>query len=365
MVSSHELAESVTDPVNGLGWNTSDPWNGPDGLTYPAESEIGDLADGVWKDLHGYAVQELYSLSANSDVIEVDKPISITSITSSTSAGQTTVTVTLHDTDNTYRMSGTLSDFTPTFTWGDGSTTTTGITGSTLGGGDFQFTATHDYSISQPSFSVTVDDVGGATTTSSQTLDLQTAVTFSDLQSQTISYGQKLAVSGMLVGASSFPANETISISIGTATGSVAINPDGSFSGTVDTSSLGASSTAYPITYSYAGDATNQQETDSSTTLTVNQATLTVTADADPATLAADAFSKTYDGKPYTGFTAALRRLRQRRGPGGAGGHAGLQRPGHHRHRPGQLRRRPRRPDLDQLQYRLRPRHAEHQRAAR
>ena len=108
-------------------------------------------------------MSELYSNSASSSVIEVDKPISITSITSSTSAGHTTVTVTLHDTDNTYRMSGTLSDFTPTFTWGDGNTTTTGITGSTLGGGDFQFTATHDYSISQPSFSVKVDDVGGAT----------------------------------------------------------------------------------------------------------------------------------------------------------------------------------------------------------
>jgi hypothetical protein len=277
-VSSHELAESVTDPVDGLGWNLSYPWTDPNGLSQPPGAEIGDLADNVWKDLHGYAVQELYSISASSSVIEVDKPISIKSITSSTSAGQTTVTVTLHDTDNTYRMSGTLSDFTPTFTWGDGNTTTTGITGSTLGDGDFQFTATHDYSISQPNFSVTVDDVGGATTTSSQTLDLHNAVTFSALQSQTISYGQQLAVSGKLVGASSFPANETVSITIGTATGSVAINPDGSFSGTVDTSSLGASSTAYTITYSYAGDATNQTETDSSTTLTVNPALLTVTA---------------------------------------------------------------------------------------
>ena len=148
------------------------------------------------------------------------------------------------------------------------------------------------------------------------------------MQSQTISYGQQLAVSGKLVGASSFPAGETVSITIGTATGSVAINPDGSFSGTVDTSSLGASSTAYPITYSYAGDATNQSETDSSTTLTVNQATLTVTADAAPATPAADAFSKTYDGKPYTGFTARIDGFVNGEGPGVLGGTLAFSGPG-------------------------------------
>ncbi len=107
--------------------------------------------------------------------------------------------------------------------------------------------------------------------------------TFSNLTpSQTIQAGSaSITLSGAIGNGEQFPVGETVSIAIGSVTQQVTIGNAGAFSTVFQTSALPASSTPYPITYSYAGDGTFTPATDSSTTLTVTappaQFTLTVT----------------------------------------------------------------------------------------
>src|SRR5262249_9210344 len=69
-----------------------------------------------------------------------------------------------------------------------------------------------------------------------------------------------------------FPAGQTLTITIGTAKASATIDGVGNFHATISSSQIAASSTPYTITYSYAGDSNFKPATDSSTTLTVNKA---------------------------------------------------------------------------------------------
>jgi hypothetical protein len=172
-VSSHELSEAITDPILDTGWDQGD-----------ASHEIGDLCEGeagAVVSYHGYMVQKEYSnaaVAAGEDdcVLEIDKPL--TNMTISTSPnpteGQTvTVTVNFLDTDNTYRMLPVPSDFTPTFDWGDGTTTTSGFTINDLGGGNFSVSAMHTYTEEGPnSFNAEIDDVGGSKITGGQTIQV-------------------------------------------------------------------------------------------------------------------------------------------------------------------------------------------------
>jgi hypothetical protein len=94
--------------------------------------------------------------------------------------------------------------------------------------------------------------------------------------SQSISFGQSTDVSGKLAATSAIPTSEQVSIAIGSASIMAVIQPGGSFSARIETNALGASSTPYTITYSFAGDADFQSASDTSTTLTVNKATPTL-----------------------------------------------------------------------------------------
>jgi parallel beta-helix repeat protein len=117
-------------------------------------------------------------------------------------------------------------------------------------------------------------------TATSTTVHINVAMaqpSFSQLTaSQSITYGQSINVSGQLAAPTAIPVGEYISITIGSASATATIQSRGSFSATIDTSALGASSTPYAITYDYPGDANFQSARDSSTTLTVNKATPTL-----------------------------------------------------------------------------------------
>jgi len=75
--------------------------------------------------------------------------------------------------------------------------------------------------------------------------------------------------------------------------------------------------TYHPVVTIHHEASTDQQVTD---TVTINPVGLTITADALPGTLANDAFSKTYDGQVYSGFTVRYDGFVSGEGPGVLGG---------------------------------------------
>ena len=108
----------------------------------------------------------------------------------------------------------------------------------------------------------------------------QAAPTFSGLtESQTITYGKAtIDVAGTLSSATAIPVGQDVTVTINGAATTAEVGADGSFAATIDTATLPASATPYPIAYGYAGDANFQSASDGTTTLTVNAAPLTVTA---------------------------------------------------------------------------------------
>jgi hypothetical protein len=107
----------------------------------------------------------------------------------------------------------------------------------------------------------------------------QASPVFSNLTpSQTITYGtSSIALSGTLAAGSVYPpSGETVSITIASSTASPPIGGSGALSTNFMTGSIAASSTPYVITYRYPGDANFTPATDTSTTLTVNQAAATL-----------------------------------------------------------------------------------------
>jgi hypothetical protein len=110
---------------------------------------------------------------------------------------------------------------------------------------------------------------------------LPAAPAFSNLSaSQSVTYGQpSITVSGKLAAVTAIPAGQMVTIAIGSAAGSATVQGDGTFSTTVNIHTLAASSSPTAIVYQFAATANFQAASDASTTLTVNRAVLTVTAD--------------------------------------------------------------------------------------
>jgi uncharacterized repeat protein (TIGR01451 family) len=98
-------------------------------------------------------------------------------------------------------------------------------------------------------------------------------VTFSGLTvSQTIPVGTSSVTFGGVIGNGTqfAPSGETVSITINGNKHAAAVGSSGSFSLQFPTAAIPASTTPYPITYSYAGDSLLSSATNNSTTLTVN-----------------------------------------------------------------------------------------------
>jgi hypothetical protein len=97
--------------------------------------------------------------------------------------------------------------------------------------------------------------------------------------SQSVTYGRPgVLVSGMLAAGMAVPRGGSVTIAIGGATATAAVQADGSFAATVYVHALAASPTPYTIHYSYSGDAGFDPALDASTTLRVDPAVLTVSA---------------------------------------------------------------------------------------
>jgi hypothetical protein len=100
--------------------------------------------------------------------------------------------------------------------------------------------------------------------------------TFTGITSNSISFGiSSLILSGTLGAGAVYPSSgETVSVTIGSASGSGTIGANGAFTVTVTgTGTLSVAGSPYTIAYSYAGDANFNAAPDSSTQLTVNKAT--------------------------------------------------------------------------------------------
>ncbi len=101
--------------------------------------------------------------------------------------------------------------------------------------------------------------------------------TFSSLAGPTITYGQSTVTLGGKISAPSAYPPGSVNITVAGQTESAAINPaDGSFSAVFNTSTLAVSGSPYTITYSYPGQNNFAAVSDSSQTLTVNQAVTTI-----------------------------------------------------------------------------------------
>ena len=115
------------------------------------------------------------------------------------------------------------------------------------------------------------------------------ALAFSALTpSQSIIYKTaSINLSGTLSTGTSFPAaGENVTVGINGSTRLVTIGAGGAFTTTFSTARIPASATPYPITYSFAGDATYGPVSDASTNLTVTIATQTITFGTLPASAA-------------------------------------------------------------------------------
>jgi len=111
----------------------------------------------------------------------------------------------------------------------------------------------------------------GSNNTLSQTVNQTTPSITNLTPSQSVNVGTAtVQLTGTISAAGPVypPTGETVAITIGTAKGTATIGSNGQFTGSVPVSTLAVG--AYPIQYSYAGDANFLPAANSSTTLTVN-----------------------------------------------------------------------------------------------
>lgn len=206
--ASHELAESITDPLVGFlpddapGYEYPCAW-ASNSSAYTAGGEIADIGDYSQPDggqLGNYYVSYLMSNDTDSVVLQKSLPISVTSIVALTGPDGSSVQMAIHDSDATTNITG-------TFCFGDG-TTTTGVDVTDLGSGNFVLTVDHTYSTTgTETFSYEVDDSDGGQI----------------LGNQSISIGANQNINFQLANSMiSFAPNETADL---TATGGASGNP--------------------------------------------------------------------------------------------------------------------------------------------
>ena len=140
-------------------------------------------------------------------------------------------------------------------------------------------------------YQLTVDFTPTDTTnynTTSQTVSINVnpaKPAFSNLSaSQTITFGQKTTVSGLLTSPTTIPFLETVTLVIGTATATATVDPTGFFVATIDTSVLHVAT--FPVSYIFSGTGDfSAAKTDTSTSLTIQQVIQTLIITTFPATI--------------------------------------------------------------------------------
>ena len=108
-----------------------------------------------------------------------------------------------------------------------------------------------------------------------------TSLTFSGISDQSITYGtSSVTISGTLANGSQAPVGESVAVTLDGVQQSATIGSGGAFSTTFDTTGLTVANSPYTITYAYTSDGTFASASTTST-LTVNPATLTITANSE------------------------------------------------------------------------------------
>jgi hypothetical protein len=106
-----------------------------------------------------------------------------------------------------------------------------------------------------------------------------------DVGTQQVPYGTAhVTVNGSLSAGGLIPSGEMVTATLGSQTQTAAVQADGSFSLTLNTAALGASTTPYAIDYSYAGSNAFLQASGTSSLLVTKAASTTTTAGAVPFT---------------------------------------------------------------------------------
>ncbi len=118
----------------------------------------------------------------------------------------------------------------------------------------------------------------GAFQTQGSTL---TSLSFSGVSDQSITYGtSSVTVSGTLADGSQAPVGETVAVTLDSVEKSATIGSGGAFSTTFDADGLAVAGSPYTVNYAYTTDGTFASASTTST-LTVNPATLTITANSE------------------------------------------------------------------------------------
>jgi microcystin-dependent protein len=136
-------------------------------------------------------------------------------------------------------------------------------------------TATLSATATLDSLDVTVHNV----TSSAAITVINQQPVFTGLSSTTITYGTPTTtLSGTLAVGTSPVANAGVAITLNAMSQTVTTDSSGHFSATFSTAALGVAGSPYPVTYAFAGNATDNPATDTSTNLSVAKAHLSVTA---------------------------------------------------------------------------------------
>ena len=162
------------------------------------------------------------------------------------------------------------------------------------------------------SYAVTAT-ASGITTPASFSLTNLVTPTFSGLTSPTIVYGTSTTtLTGHLGAGTAYPAGSSVSITLNSVVQTATVDGSGDFTTTFSTASLGVAGGPYTVTYAFAGSPGFNPATDTSTSLAVTPAPLTVSAVSTSMTYgtAVPALTYTYTGlvnkEASATFTGAL-----------------------------------------------------------
>ena len=159
------------------------------------------------------------------------------------------------------------------------SATLSSLTVTIAAGGSVSVTATANGT--NGSYSITVTALGIGTPASFSMTNGSGSFTpeFSGLMDHTISYGTATVMfTGTLADGANIPSGDEVAITLDSVEQDATIGGDGSFSSTFTTATLDVAGSVYTVSYAFAAQGDYLSASDSST-LTVNKAPLTVTAD--------------------------------------------------------------------------------------
>jgi hypothetical protein len=235
--------------------------------------------------------------SASAEVDNATATVNFTINAASTTTQPTNAITSFSTTNHVIMLTGTVTSTAGPVNGGTFTFTIAGIAGSATSGTVANGTASATFTIpggtAVGAHTITTvysgsTNFAGSSAFSTLTVTKASPV-FSNLLTPVIVYGTATTtLSGHLADGTNFPPQgETVSLTLGSVTQTPSLDASGNFTATFNTAALGVAGSPYTITYQYGGDANFTSASDRSTTLTVSQRTLHITA---------TGVNKVYDG---------------------------------------------------------------------